>query len=152
LSTAQEAAKPSDPKQPEIHLVWMGGNDCPPCVIWRREELPKLQQSSVFQSIKFSYVNKTVRSPVPPLAALPDEVKPFKDKLDVASSGRSGSPQAAVLVNGEVYDYFHGRRSAAEIEKMIVAIRAGSRYPNRYPFKRCVKISTEWGKCTVRGR
>ena len=29
-----------------VQLVWMGGNDCPPCVAWRRDELPKLQASA----------------------------------------------------------------------------------------------------------
>jgi hypothetical protein len=132
---------------PTIHLVWMGGSDCPPCVAWRRDELPKLEERSEFKSIKFSYVPKVIRSSVPAKFFLPAAVEPLKEKLDIASSGRSGSPQAALIVNGEVYDYFHGTRSADEILRMLASIREG----NAYPFARCLKVSTEWKKCEIPG-
>lgn len=132
---------------PALHLVWMGGADCPPCVAWRALELPKLQKSAEFKGVTFSYVPKVIRSSVPPGFFLPTEVKPHKEKLDYASSGRGGSPQAALLVNGEVVDYFHGTRSAEQIEAMLVAIRTGG----QYPFERCLKMSARWGKCEIRG-
>lgn len=130
-----------------IQLIWMGGNDCPPCVAWRKDELPKLQKSEEFKGITFSYVTKVVRSTVPASFFLPAEVKPYKDKLDYASSGRGGSPQAALIVNGEVFDYFHKTRSAAEIESMLNAVRNNT----KYPFERCLKASTEWGRCEIKG-
>lgn len=139
-----QSQAPSTP--PSIHIVYMGANDCPPCAAWRSSELPKLEQSPEFSAIKFSYVIKLIDSPVPP-RFLPAEVKPYKDKLDAASSGRHGSPQIAVLVNEEVFDYIQGTRSAAEIERMIFAIRTGE----QYPFERCVKASKKWMKCDVRG-
>jgi hypothetical protein len=132
---------------PTIQLIWMGGNDYPPCVAWRKDELPKLQKSDEFKGVTFSYVTKVIRSTVPASFFLPPEVKPYKDKLDYASSGRGGSPQAAVIVNGEVFDYFHKTRSAAEIEAMLLAVRNNT----KYPFERCLKASTEWGKCEIRG-
>ena len=113
----------------KIHLIWMGGNDCPPCMNWRRFELPKLKESPEFKSIKFSYIIKAIESPVPPRFFLPDDVKPYKDYLDEASSGIRGSPQAAILVDGIVYDYFYGVRSAEELERMFIAIRKGTTYP-----------------------
>jgi hypothetical protein len=127
----------------DIHLVWMGGDDCPPCRGWRISEFPKLQQSPDFQRIRFSYVVKAVRSSVPAGFFLPEEVKPLKEKLDIASSGRSGSPQGAVIVKGEVYDYFHGVRSAEEIENMLRAIIRGT----PYPFTRCIVASKTWREC-----
>ena len=130
---------------PAIHLVWMGGNDCPPCVAWRKDELPKLQNSEAFKGVTFSYVTKVIRSPVPSSFFLPSEVKPFKEKLDYASSGRSGSPQTALIVNGEIYDYFSGVRDAAQIQTMLDAVRNDT----KYPFLRCVKMSTERGKCEI---
>ena len=130
-----------------VHIVWMGGNDCPPCIYWRGHELPKLEKSAEFKAIKFSYVSKVIRSSIPSSIFLPSEVKPYKEKLDFASSGFSGSPQVAILVNGEVFDYFHGTRNAEEIERMIVAIRTGG----QYPFQRCVKASREWHKCDLAG-
>ena len=142
IARAQEAVVPSS-----VHFIWMGGNDCPPCVAWRQTELPKLQRSPEFSAIRFSYVTKAIRSPVPPSFFLPSEVKPYKDKLDFASSGRDGSPQAAVIVNGEVFDYFQGTRTAEEIESMLAAIRMG----RPYPFDRCIKASTRWKTCEVRG-
>ena len=133
---------------PSVQLVWMGGEDCPPCVAWRKDELPKLKASEEFTKMTFSYVIKSIRSPVPASFFLPTEVKPFKDKLDFARSGRGGSPQAALIVNGEVFDYFHKTRSAAEIQAMLLAVRAGT----QYPFERCVKVSTQWGKCEIAGQ
>ncbi len=134
-------------KEPEIHIVWMGGSDCPPCVEWRKSELPKLEKTSEFSAMKFSYVIKPVRSSVPPSFLLPAEVRKYKEKLDFASAGRIGSPQTAVLVNGEVFDYFHSTRTAEEIQQMIVTIRTGG----KYPFERCLKASMTWRKCEIVG-
>lgn len=128
----------SSTKLPEIHMVYMGGNDCPPCVAWRRFDLPQLEKSPRFQSIKFSHVQKVVRSAVPPMFFLPDDVKPLKEVLDAANGGSSGSAQVAILVNGAVYDYYFGTRDAASIEKMITSIQDGT----PYPFARCIKMKT----------
>ena len=125
------------PAARDIYMVYMGGNDCPPCVVWRSLELPKLRQSETFKSIRFTYVVKVIRSPVPPSFFLPEEVKPYKKKLDFASSGQGGSSQTAIIVDGEVYDYYYGYRTAAEVEQMIAAIRSGS----QYPFNRCLKVN-----------
>lgn len=144
---AQAVTSQTASTAPDVHLVWMGGSDCPPCVNWRKFDLPKLEKSGEFKLIKFSYVQKYIRSPVPDVANLPIEVQPFKEKLDIASNRRHGSPQAAVLVDGEVYDYFHGTRSAEEIEKMLIAIRTGA----AYPFARCLKGSKQWQKCDLAG-
>lgn len=119
-----------------IHLIWMGGNDCPPCVYWRATELPKLKSSPVFAKIKFSFVVKSVKSGVPPGMYLDADVRPYKDKLDYANSGRGGSPQGALLVDGEVFDYFLGERTADEIESMVNAVITGG----KYPFRRCLKV------------
>ena len=120
---------------PDIHIVYMGGNDCPPCVAWRREQLPKLEQTEAFKAIRFTYVVKSIKSTVPASFLLPADVRPYKDKLDTASGGLSGSPQFAVLVNGEVYDYYSGTRAAPDMVTMIDAIRQGKKYP--YP--RCLQ-------------
>lgn len=138
-ASAQPARKP-----PEIVFVNLGGNDCPPCVAWRQFEFPKLQGTEVFKSITFVHVEKVIGSPVPPLVFLPPEVKPFKDKLDLASGGNSGSPQVAILVNGEVYDYYFGPRSASIIEQMLLSILNGS----AYPLERCIQRATDW-RCAV---
>jgi len=131
---------------PEVHVVYMGGNDCPPCVFWRLEELPKLKATAEFARVKFSYVEKVVRSQVPPRFLLPVEVKPLKEKLDYASSGRSGSPQVAIVVDGEVFDYFWGSRTAQDYERMLTAIHSGT----EYPFRRCIKVSRHGQGCEIR--
>jgi len=120
---------------PRIMMVNMGGNDCPPCIAWRVAELPKLQRMPEFQAITFVHATKSINASVPPTWALPDAVRPFKDKLDEASSGMHGSPQVALLVDGQVYDYYFGARSADEVLQMIRAINAGT----PYPFPRCLK-------------
>ena len=128
---------------PSVHLIWMGGDDCPPCVAWRRTELPKLQATEAFRKARFSYVVKTIKSAVPSRMFLPEEVKPMKDLLDAAGNGRGGSPQGALLVDGQVYDYFSGVRSAEQIEAMLRAAQTGA----PYPFKRCLKVAPTGRAC-----
>ena len=135
---AQSPARPT-----QVHFIWMGGDDCPPCVAWRAQELPVLQKTKVFREIAFSYVPKNIRSAVPPRFYLPEAVKPFKEKLDAANAGRIGSPQVALLVNGKVFDYFFGARSALDIEEMLIAARNGG----RYPFPRCLRLEANGPGC-----
>src|ERR1700751_1741266 len=122
-----KSIQPVEPSR--IHFIHMGGNDCPPCVAWREFELPKLQASEVFRSIRFSYVIKTISSPVPSGLFLPSEVRPLKEKLDIAGGGNGGSPQQVLIVNDAVYDYWWKPRTAEEIERMIVALENGMPYP-----------------------
>jgi hypothetical protein len=124
-----------------VHIVFMGGDDCPPCVVWMKDELPKLKASPEFAGVRFSYVDKTVKTAVPALAQLPDEVKPLKGILDVANDGQTGSPQVALIVDGKVYDYYLGDRPAKRIEAMLHAIRTGAPYPT----KRCLVAG--WPEC-----
>jgi hypothetical protein len=136
-----------DPIGPDrIRFIHMGGNDCPPCRIWRAIELPKLQQSPAFRTVAYSYVTKAVASPVPPEMFLPDEVKPLKAKLDYASGGRNGSPHQVIVVDGEVFDYWFGEKSAEQIEASIAALVEGTRYPHR----RCIKrTGLKNGSCEI---
>lgn len=130
----------------KVHIVYMGGNDCPPCRAWRATELPKLQKMQAFQRAQFSHVEKLIKASVPPSFFLPSEVRPYKDQLDAASNGIIGSPQTAVIVDGKVFDYYHGTRTAAQIEEMLVAIYEG----RDYPFTRCVKRES-MTKCAAKG-
>jgi len=133
---------------PDIHMVVMGGNDCPPCVAWRALELPKLRSAQEFTAIRYSYVVKAIRSPVPSAFFLPETVQPLQSKLMTASNGLSGSPHAAILVDGEVFDYYFGTRSAEEIIAMLTAIRTGA----KYPFERCLKLGTSAKSCGLKGK
>jgi hypothetical protein len=121
----------------DILFVNMGGSDCPPCLAWRNSELPKLMNTQVFSKIRFEHVEKQIRSKVPPRFFLPESVKPYKDQLDEASAGRTGSPQMAIIVNGQIYDYWWGttRADASHLEKRFLAIAAGRPDPD----KRCVR-------------
>ena len=124
----------------------MGGNDCPPCLVWRGLELPKLRAHPDFKDVQFIHVEKAVMSAVPPRFFLPAEAIPYKAKLDAASGGMSGSPQVAVLVNGEVYDYFLGTKSAEEVLLMIRSIQTDT----PYPFERCIQ-RRDSRHCVVKG-
>lgn len=111
-----------------IRIVYMGGNDCPPCRVWRATELPRLQAAPEWKQVSFHYVTKTVASPVP-VGWLPEELKPFGAQMLAASSGRGGSSQTAFLVDGKVADYWFGSRSAEEIMQMVHAVRQGKPLP-----------------------
>ena len=145
LAAGSALAQNAPGAPPSVHMIWMGGNDCPPCKAWRMTELPKLEKSAEFRAIRFSFVEKLIGSAVPPGFFLPSEVRPYKDALDEASDRMIGSPQCAIVVNGKVYDYFNGTRSAESIEKMLVAIRTGG----KYPFRRCVKFDSGSRKCAA---
>ena len=142
---APVALAQTTPGQPDIHLVWMGGDDCPPCKAWRTTELPQLLAAPEFQGVRFSYVVKPIRASVPPAAQLPPEVRPLKEALDRASGGRSGSPQAALVVNGQVYDYYVSARTADTVLEMIGAARGEW----RYPFTRCLQMPAKGRECVV---
>jgi hypothetical protein len=147
-STAAGASAPGTAsRRAAVHFIWMGGNDCPPCVAWRAEQLPKLEKTAVFRTVLFSYAPKSIKSTVPPRLFLPEAVKPYKEKLDAASAGRSGSPQAALLVDGQVFDYFFGARSAEDLEEMLLAARDGG----KYPFPRCLRLQATGRGCAVKG-
>ena len=128
--SAQELPQPR-----KITMINMGGDDCPPCRVWRALELPKLQQQPDFQSVEYVYVVKSIESAVPPRFFLPVAAKPHKEKLDAASGGMSGSPQVAILLNGEVQDYIYGTRTAEEYMQMVRALQSGA----AYPFERCLQ-------------
>ena len=118
-----------------IRFINMGGNDCPPCVAWRALELPKLQASTVFKGVNYSYVIKSIWSPVPSEMFLDAEVKPLKAKLDTAGGGRGGSAQQVLVVDNEVYDYWFGSMDAKDLEARVTAISSGTSYPG----PRCVR-------------
>ena len=134
LSCSAAAQAPHD-----VHIVYMGGDDCPPCVFWRLSELPRLKETDVWRSVTFSFVNKTVRSAVPAKSALPPQVQPFKDKLDAAGGRNIGSPQIAFIVDGEVYDYFFGGPTALEMETRMLAAIKGQDYG-----RRCTERGPKW--------
>lgn len=119
-----------------VEMIYFGGNDCPPCVAWRGVELPKLKNMEGFRNVDFTHVYKTVMSTVPAESFLPDHVKPYKSKLDAASGSNRGSAQTAIVVDGEVFDYYYGTRSADDIAARLVAIKRGG----AYPYERCLEL------------
>ncbi|MGJ7579199.1 DUF995 domain-containing protein [Variovorax sp. RHLX14] len=132
----------------DVKMIYMGGNDCPPCVSWRGLELPKLEKMKIYMDFEFIHVVKTVVSPVPSSMFLPDKVKPLKTALDEAGAGNRGSSQTAIVVDGKIFDYYFGYRSAQEIEERIRAIKDGG----TYPFERCVKlVKGNAAQCAVKG-
>lgn len=126
-----------------IDLVWMGGDDCPPCAVWKRQELPRFAATPEGRSIRITGVDKPIRSPVPAAEALPPAARVYKAQLDEASAGRSGSPQMALVVDGKVYDYFFGIRSADLLVEMVQAVRTGS----PYPVQRCLRLGQRGHQC-----
>lgn len=123
-----------------IDFVSMGADDCPPCVDWRRTELPKLQATPEFKDIRYTHVTKLIRSSVPAAFFFPADIKHLQPALKEASNGHTGSPHQALLVNGEIVDYWFGtgKGSAAEIVKMIQAINQNLPLPR----KTCRKLKT----------
>ena len=132
----QSAPTPST-SAPIIQFIHMGGSDCPPCEAWRAIQLPKLEKSPSFNQIKFYMVTKVILSQIPPRFFLPSELKPLKEKLDLANNGGIGSPLQIIVVDGEVFDIVWGTKDASELDKIFRTILRGE----KYPAFRCVKRS-----------
>ena len=144
LIAATTTVSVSAQENQRIHIVYMGGIDCPPCNFWRATEYPKLAKTDVFKRIRYTHVEKTIRSSVPPKFFLPQDVKHLKDKLDHAANGMSGSPHTVIMLDGEVFDYKWGTYSASELEERLLAIESGK----PYSFPRCVQRRTQ-GACAL---
>jgi hypothetical protein len=129
----------------KIYLVYFGANDCPPCVVWFRQELPKLQAAILPNGARFFVTTKLVNSAVPPAWFLPSEVRRCKAALDVAGNRVVGSPQIAIIWKGSVYDFVLGTRSAEDLVQSLWAIERGT----PYPFPRCVRLGND-GACAGR--
>lgn len=149
IAVAQDTAKltqASEAKPPHIHVVYFGGNDCPPCVTFRALEFPILQKSPAYSKLEWTFVTKTVSSPVPSGFFLPSRVKPLGDKLRAATAGIGGSAQVVILINDEVYDVFSGSRDADFYEKMVASVLDKTPYPR----ERCVQRTSSRG-CEKKG-
>ena len=144
LIAATTTVSVSAQENQRIHIVYMGGIDCPPCNFWRATEYPKFATTDVFKRIRYTHVEKTIRSSVPPKFFLPQDVKHLKDKLDYAANGMSGSPHTVIMLDGEVFDYKWGTYSASELEERLLAIESGK----PYSFPRCVQRRTQ-GACAL---
>ena len=140
----QVEANAEAPPAADVHFIWMGGNDCPPCVVGEPRSCRSCGPCRNSNASAIPMVTKSIQSAVPPAFFLPPEVQPFKELLDAAGAGTPGSPQAAVIVNGRVHDYFWGVRSAEEIESMLRSIRTGS-----VPVRQMSEIAPESRKCGV---
>lgn len=128
------------PEPIRIDVVHLGGNDCPPCVLWRAIELPKLKAMPEWHLIRFHHVTKAIQAPVPPAFFFPAETKHLQPALKEAANGWSGSPQQAILVNGKVVDYWYGssKGDAQTIAAIVRALHEG-KPPPREP---CAQLDT----------
>ena len=139
LAGAAHAADAPPPHQ--IDFVNMGGNDCPPCVAWRKTELPKLQAMPEWKLIRYNHVVKAIQSTVPPALFFPAEIKHLQPLLKEASAGVSGSPQQAIVVDGKVVDFWFGtgKSDPAALAAMFRAIQEGKALPR----KTCVALDAK---------
>lgn len=146
IAVAQDTTKPAQPietKLPRIHVVYFGGNDCPPCVAFRGTEFIKFQKSEAFSKLEWTFVTKTIKSPIPSSMWLPEKIKPMRDLLIEATNGMAGSAQVVILVDGKVYDVFSGSKDADFYEKMVKYVHDKSA---TYPGERCLKMQS-WRTC-----
>jgi hypothetical protein len=97
-----------------------------------------------FQYVRYTHVVKAIQSPVPAAFFFPSEIRHLQPALKEAAGGRSGSPHQAILVNGEVVDYWFGtnRSDPTELAAVFRALHDGTR-PQR---KLCPHL--ERSKCS----
>lgn len=144
LQPTEPAAATQNTKR--IHIIYFGGNDCPPCLAFRGTEFPKFEKSQEYSQVQWSFVTKSVRSQIPSGFFLPAHVKPLRDTLLQATGSNGGSAQVVILVDGKVHDVFFGSRDADFYQKMVRSV-SDSKLP--YPGERCLERSTGWS-CKVK--
>lgn len=88
-------------KDSVIDVVYMGDRDCPPCVAWKRVDLPKLQATAWFPHIRFTEIKKPIPEPVPAADKLPEHLRPMHEELVRIINRPKGSPMFALLVDGK---------------------------------------------------
>ncbi|MBI3715944.1 MAG: hypothetical protein HY255_08135 [Betaproteobacteria bacterium] len=84
-----------------IDVVYMGDKDCPPCVAWKKVDLPKLQAEAWFPVIRFTEIKKPIGDPVPAADQLPEHLRPMQQELVRIINRPRGSPMFALLVDGK---------------------------------------------------
>jgi hypothetical protein len=123
--------KISDTKR--IQVFYFGGNDCPPCVVFRGTEFVKLEKSDAFKSVDWNFF-------------LPERVKPHRETLIAATNNNRGSAQVVIFVDGKVHDVFPGSKDAAFYEAVVASVHEGKPYPGQ----RCLQRDTNWS-CKIQG-
>jgi hypothetical protein len=136
--------KISDTKR--IQVFYFGGNDCPPCVVFRGTEFVKLEKSDAFKSVDWIYVTKAIGSGIPSNFFLPERVKPHRETLIAATNNNRGSAQVVIFVDGKVHDVFPGSKDAAFYEAVVASVHEGKPYPGQ----RCLQRHTNWS-CKIQG-
>lgn len=77
------------PKRAPLTVVYVGADDCAPCVRWRRERRPDLERSTVFQRIEYREIIAAKLS-----SALDDSYwpEPLRDLRPIVLKGGGGVP------------------------------------------------------------
>ncbi len=106
-------------KKTIIDVVYMGDKDCPPCVEWKLNSLPKLKAAPYFPQIRFTEIKKPIADPVPPADQLPDYLRPMQPELVRIINRPKGSPMFALLVDGKAIAGGWGREAYYEFRPQL---------------------------------
>jgi hypothetical protein len=141
---------PAVARQGEIKIVFFGGPDCPICRAWLAQERPQWQLSVQAKSVELILIDKAVRTKLAGVSSWPASIGPLlKNQLIKASSGRSGSPFLALVVQNQVVDFYWGAPSAAFLVSLIEGVRGQA----PYPVQPCVQLGQRYGdECALYGQ
>lgn len=106
--------------------------------MFRGTDFLKLQKTEAFSKLEWTFVTKTVGSPIPSAFFLPDRIKPMREMLLDATGSRRGSAQVVILVDGKVHDIYLGSKDA-DFYQVAVASILDSIGKTTYPGERCLK-------------
>jgi hypothetical protein len=115
-----------------VQLLFFGGSDCPVCRAWQAAHWPQWQASPEAKLAQFVFIDKTVKMDLNAIKFWPNLISPaLRQSLIKANGARRGSPQMALVVNGELVDFFYGPREASTLAAMVRGARGESLYPSR---------------------
>lgn len=117
---------------PEIDLIYFHSVSCPSCRLWEADELPKLQASPLWSSVKFTKIAKTIKAPLPGQFWWPKAVAhlyPAVAEKFEASRIKGGTPLSALLIDGKVVSFGFGTRKIAATHLLPLIERAVAAKP-----------------------
>ena len=92
--------------RPELTVIYVGAEDCPPCRLWRRDYFPQFERSSDFPRLSYREILSPRLFDLLDDKYWPDELRSYRDRLDQ----RSAVPLWFVVANGSIVMKAQGLR------------------------------------------
>ena len=84
--------------KPNIAVIYIGAEDCAPCLVWRRDHWPRFAGSPDFSHLAYREVMSPKLFDLLEDSYWPEDLRQYRNRFDQSS----GVPLWYIVVNGEV--------------------------------------------------